>query len=242
MMRTIQWRSPEPGWDGKRKRMMFRRKLLAVFALTVFLSVAGVALLVLAVTRRAFDRSEDERTSALVTQFRREFNRQGEDVARRVEGIAASDDASHMTLKLNQPQADSGPYFEVAKTTAENNQLDFLEFVKSDGTIISSAQWPAKFGYPEDAVGSFPAEAEQSAFLKQEELQGGTALGLFAVRATRVGEHPVYVIGGRRLDKTFLAGLDMPLGMRALLYENRGDHFSANLLIDPSTPTADKPR
>jgi two-component system, NtrC family, nitrogen regulation sensor histidine kinase NtrY len=220
--------------------MMFRRKLLGVFALTVFLSVAAVALLVLAVTRRAFDRSEDERTAALVTQFRREFSRQGEDVARRVEAIAASEEANRMTLKLNQPQADSGPYFELAKTTAENRQLDFLEFVKSDGTIVSSAQWPAKFGYPDSAAGSFPASADQGAFLKQEELQDGTALGLFVVRATRVGEHPVYVIGGRRLDKTFLAGLDMPVGMRALLYENRGDRFSANLLVDPSTPSPDK--
>jgi two-component system, NtrC family, nitrogen regulation sensor histidine kinase NtrY len=245
-MQTIPWHPAEPGSDGtgaggKRKRMMFRRKLLGVFAPTVFLSVAAVALLVSAVTRRAFDRSEDERTAALVTQFRREFNRQGEDVARRVEAIAASEEANRMTLKLNRPQADSGPYFELAKTTAENNQLDFLEFAESDGTIISSAQWPAKFGYPEGAVGSFPAEADQGAFLKQEELQDGTALGLFAVRATRAGEHPVYVIGGRRLDKTFLAGLDMPAGMRALLYENRGDHFSVKLLIDPSA-TPDKSR
>ncbi len=219
---------------------MFRRKLLGVFALTVFLSVAAVALLVSAVTRRAFDRSEDERTAGLVTQFRREFNRQGEDVARRVEAIAASEPASRMALKLNQPQADSGPYFELAKTTSENSQLDFLEFMESDGTIVSSAQWPAKFGYPDSAVGSLSAEAAQGAFLKQEELQDGTALGLFVVRATRVGEHPVYVIGGRRLDKTFLAGLEMPVGMRALLYENRGGRFSERLLIDPSAASLDK--
>src|SRR5271167_2821595 len=255
MMQTIPWHPTElgsggagsgrAGWDGagaSGKRMMFRRKLLTVFALTVFLSVAAVALLVSAVTRRAFDRSEDERTAALVTQFRREFNRQGEDVARRVEAIAASEEAGRMALKLNRPQADSGPYFELAKTTAENSQLDFLEFVESDGTIISSAQWPAKFGYPEGAVGSFPAAADRGAFLKQEQLQDGTALGLFAVRATRVGERPVYVVGGRRLDKNFLAGLDMPAGMRALLYENHGDRFTPELLIDPSTSSPDKVR
>jgi signal transduction histidine kinase len=236
MMQTIPWHLTEPGPVGKRKRLTFRRKLLGVFALTVFLSVAAVALLVSAVTRRAFDRSEDERTLTLVTQFRRAFNRQGEDVARRVEAIAASEAASRMTLKLNRPRADSGPYFELAKTTGANSQLDFLEFVESDGTIISSAQWPAKFGYPEGAIGSFPMEADRGAFLKQEELQDATALGLFVVRATRVGEHPVYVIGGRRLDKTFLAGLDMPAGMRALLYQNRGDHFAAGLLVDPSAP------
>jgi len=211
---------------------MFRRKLLAVFALTVFLSVAAVTLLVSAVTRRAFERSEDERTSALVTQFRREFNRQGEDVARRVEGIAGTEEVGRMAVKLNRPQADAGPYFELAKTTAENSRLDFLEFVESDGTIISSAQWPAKFGYPDAGVGSFASSADQSAFLKQEELQEGTALGLFAVRATRVGERPVYVIGGRRLDKSFLSGIDMPVGMRALLYQNRGERFAAELVVD----------
>jgi signal transduction histidine kinase len=238
-MQTIPWHPAESGWDGadaggKRKAIMFRRRLLTVFALTVFLSVAAVTLLVSAVTRRAFERSEDERTSALVTQFRREFNRQSEDVARRVEAIAVSEDVGRMAVKLNRPQADAGPYFELAKTTAENSRLDFLEFVESDGTIISSAQWPAKFGYPDAGVGSFAASANQNAFLKQEQLQDGTALGLFAVRATRVGERPVYVIGGRRLDKSFLSGIDMPVGMRALLYQNRSERFAAELLVDPS--------
>src|SRR5271155_2310286 len=234
IMQTIPWHPAQPDAGGKRKAMMFRRKLLTVFALTVFLSVAAVALLVSAVTRRAFERSEDERTAALVTQFRHEFNRQGEDVARRVEAIAASEDMGRMAVKLNRPQADAGPYFEMAKTTAENSRLDFLEFVESDGTIISSAQWPARFGYPDAAVGNFAASVDQGAFLKQEELQDGTALGLFAVRASRVGERPVYVIGGRRLDKSFLSGIDMPGGMRALLYQNRGQRFAAELLVDPA--------
>ena len=66
---------------------------------------------------------------------------------------------------------------------ADSHQLDFLEFVDGHGTIISSAQWPAKFGYPEIAFESLSASSEQGAFLKQEELQDSTALGLFAVRA-----------------------------------------------------------
>ncbi len=221
---------------------MFRRKLLAVFALTVFLSVAAVALLVSAVTRRAFARSEDERAAALVTQFRREFNRQGEDVVRRVEAIAASEDVSRMGAKLSRPQADAGPYFELAKTTAANSGLDFLEFVESDGTIISSAQWPAKFGYADSGIASFAASADQGAFLKQEELQDGTALGLFAVRATRIGERPIYVIGGRRLDKSFLSGIDVPMGTRALIYQNRGERFAPELLVDPSESASETGR
>ena len=72
----------------------------------------------------------------------------------------------------------------------------------------------------------------QEAFLKLEEIQDSTSLGLFAVRAVRVGEHPVYVLGGRRLDKNFLLALDLPPDMRTLLYQNRGDHFSPDLLLD----------
>jgi two-component system, NtrC family, nitrogen regulation sensor histidine kinase NtrY len=219
--------------------MIFRRKLLAVFALTVFLSVAAVAWLVSEVTRRAFERSDDERTAALVAQFRREFNRQGEEVARRVEAIANSEAASRMAVALNRAPADPGPYFELAKATAENNHLDFLEFVESDGTVISSAQSPANFGHRESDIVSLADAADQAAFLKQEELQDGTELGLFAVRATN-GEHPVYVIGGRRLDKDFLSALDLPAGMRALLYQNRGDHFSPDWLIDPSGAVTDE--
>src|SRR5271165_6452438 len=106
--------------------MMFRRKLLAVFALTVFLSVAAVAWLVSEVTRRAFASSDDERTAALVAQFRREFDRQGDEVKRRVEAIAGSEAVTRMALALSHAPTDPGPYFELAKATAENNQLDFL--------------------------------------------------------------------------------------------------------------------
>jgi len=213
--------------------MMFRRKLLAVLALTVFLSVAAVAWLVSAVTRRAFDRNDNERTAALVTEFRREFNRQGEDVARRVEAISASEAVNRMILALSRSPADTGPYFELAKTTAENRQLDFLEFLQSDGTIVSSAQWPARFGYQESEIDSLN-KAGQPAFLKQENLPAGSALGLFAVRTAGAGEHAIYLIGGRRVDKTFLSGLDFPAGTRGLLYENRGGRFSAQLLTGQS--------
>jgi signal transduction histidine kinase len=215
--------------------MTFRRKLLAVFALTVFLSVAAVALLVVAVTRNAFEKTEDQRTAALVTQFQREFRRRGEDVEQRVERIAASNPVSRMATALNGTSADSSGYFDLARQMSEGYQLDFLEFLDGHGTIISSAQWPAKFGYPDTGFGTH-ATSEKSAFLKREELQDSTALGLFAVRATRISEHPVYVIGGQRLDKNFLTGLDLPAETRVLLYQNRSDHFSADSILDPSAP------
>ena len=138
-----------------------------------------------------------------------------------------------MATALNGTSADSAEYFELARSMAEDYQLDFLEFLDAHGTIISSAQWPAKFGYPDTAFENLSASSGESAFLKQEELQDSTALGLFAVRATRVSEHPVYVIGGRRLDKNFLSGA-RPAGghARSALSESRRS-FSPDSLLDP---------
>lgn len=214
--------------------MTFRRKLLVVFTLTVFVSVAGVAWLVQAMTRNAFEKNDSQRTASLLAQFQQEFNRRGEDIGRRVENIANSEAMTRMATALNGSSPDSAEYFDLAHSMAESHQLDFVEILDWRGTIVSSAQWPAKFGYPEPAFDSISGSSEQSAFLKLEELQDSSALGLFALRAVRVGEHPVYVIGGRRLDRNFLSALDLAPEMRVLLYQNRGDHFSPDLFLDPS--------
>jgi two-component system nitrogen regulation sensor histidine kinase NtrY len=219
--------------------MTFRRKLLIVFGLTVFLSVAAVAWLISAMTRNAFEKTSDQRTAALVAQFQREFDLQGEDAVRRVKAIAGSEAVARMATALEQAPADSAAYFDLAASTAENHQLDFLEFVSANGTIISSAQWPAKFGYPENSFDSLESAGTQPAFLKQEDLQDSSALGLFAVRQVRVGDLPVYVIGGRRVDKRLLSSLEPPPDMRALLYQNRGEHFSPEFLVDPAAVTPD---
>ena len=132
--------------------MSFRRKLLLVFALTVFLSVGAVTWIVSAVTRRAFERANEDQTTALIAQFRREFSRRGDEVAHRVETIASSEAATRMALAVSRGSADYSAFVNEAKALADNQQLDFLEFVDSSGTILSSAQWPAKFGYKESSL------------------------------------------------------------------------------------------
>jgi two-component system nitrogen regulation sensor histidine kinase NtrY len=212
--------------------MIFRRKLLAVFALTVLVSVAAVAWSISSLTRRAFEKANEERTAALVAQFRREFDRRGDEVVRRVEAVAASEGATRMALDLSHGSPDYGAYLNEAKSVADNQQLDFLEFIDRQGTIISSAQWTAKFGYKETLT--FTPAIPKDAFLKQEELPDGAALGLFAVKAVNLGEKPLLVIGGRRIDKDFLASLELPAGMRAMFYQNLGAGFSPQFLIDTS--------
>lgn len=220
--------------------MSFRRKLLLVFSLTVALSVAGVAWLVQEVTRNTFEKTENQRTAQLVTQFQREFNVQGEEVVRRVQAIAASDAVSRISTALVGGSGDPAESFDLARSLAESHQLDFVELLDSRGKIISSAQWPAKFGYPDPSFQTLSASTAQNAFLKLEELQDSSALGLFAVRPARDGDHAVYVVGGRRLDKNFLSALNLAPEMRGLLYENRGPRFSPDLLIDPALSTVNE--
>ena len=216
--------------------MILRRKLLAAFAATVFLSVVPVVWIVSVVARRTFEHANEDRTAALVAQFRREFNRRGEDIARHVESIAASEEAARIALALSRGSPDYGAYLNLASTLARNQQLDFLELVDNDGTIISSAQWPAKFGYKDRSFST--ANISSQAFLKQEDLPQSAELGLFAIAANDVGGKPIYVIGGRRLDQSFLASLELPSGMRAMFYrnlslQNPAAGFSAQMLIAP---------
>jgi signal transduction histidine kinase len=209
--------------------LSFRRKLLLLFALTVFLSVVTVAWMVSVVTRRAFEQANDAQTTALVGQFQREFKRRADDVARRVEAIAASEAATRMALSLTRNPQEAGSFLNEAGPIAQGQQLDFLEFVDAHDKIVSSAQSPAKFGYQETSVSNLAQLSGKPAFLKQEELPSGNALGVFAVRVATVGDKPLYVIGGQRLDKNSLAALELPHGMRAMLYQNTGPGLAAQI-------------
>jgi two-component system nitrogen regulation sensor histidine kinase NtrY len=212
----------------------FRRKLLLVFALTVFLSVAAVTWIVSLVTRRAFEQSNEERSTALVAQFQREFKRHADDVVGRVEAIAGSESTARLAFEVSRGGLEHGGDLNEAGRVAQSHQLDFLEFVDSHDIIVSSAQSPAKFGYPETSLTNWQQLASKPAFLKQEDLSDGTVLGLFAVRPAAAGDKPLYVIGGQRLDKSALGALELPAGMRAMLYPIPAGGFSPQMLIDAS--------
>ena len=216
--------------------MSFRQKLLLIFALTVFLCVAVISASVWNSMQHSFERANDDRANSVAAQFRSEFQRRGDEVVRKVEAAAASESVQRIALEINRGAADSGGYVSEARNVAGQQHLDFLELVDHQGTILSSAQWQAKFGYPEPAIPSSIGSA--GAFLKREELPNGSTLGLFAMRAARVGEQPLYVIGGERLDQGFLSTLDIPGGTRVLLYQNLDGKWNPKALLDLNGPAA----
>ena len=186
--------------------MTFRRRLLGVFAVIIVATVVAIGWAISARTREVFERTDTQRTGALVQQFQREFQRRGNDVLQRVKIVADTDAVSRMALDLAHG-GDPATYLTEAAQQASAHQLDFLEFVSADGIIISSAQSPARFGYKEPTP---TFAAADKPFLKREELQEGTVLGLFAVKTIRMGEQPIYVLGGVRLDQSFLSSLALP--------------------------------
>jgi len=211
--------------------LSFRIKLLLAFTLAVSLAVAVVASTISTSMRHAFERLDRQRTAALVAQFQREFERQREEVTRRIAAIAGTDFMVQMAVELNRPQPDYSSYVRTARELADGQRLDFLQLIAGDGTIISSAQWPARFGYKEEWVTQPVDWASQGAFLNREELPEGSALALEAVRPVRIGRRGLHVVGGMRLDQQFLRSLALPAGMRAMLYANSESGFSPQALI-----------
>jgi signal transduction histidine kinase len=212
--------------------MTFRTRLLLVFTAAVVASVGLVEWLVSRTTRDAFERAEAQRVNALVAQFRREFAHRGEAIVREVNGIAASDTILNIAIA-----ADRAPYYGEASALANSSGLDLLELVAGDGAIISSAEWPARFGYKEDwLVG--PDWKARGAFLRREELSDGVTLALTAVSETHAGDRKLYVAGGQRLDREFLSSLVLPEGMRVLLYRGLSDVLSPAQIIGREGPVA----
>jgi nitrogen fixation/metabolism regulation signal transduction histidine kinase len=221
--------------------MSFRSKLFAIFVITVLASVSLVAYGVTHYTQKSFEEMDQQRTEALVAQFHKEFAQRGEVVVQQVENITNADITLRMALDLARTNADASLYVHDANGAAQDHGLDFVEFVNSDGTLISSAQYPARVGYKNDWVNATKDWHSATAFLKKEELPDGVALALTAVRTQTVGDRNLYVVGGRRLDQNFLASLVLPSGMRALLYRNLEPGFVPTALTDAAgaVPQAD---
>ncbi len=215
--------------------MNLRQKLLLLFSLTVAAAVAAVAWTVLVRVREVFDRRDQQETTLFVAQMQREFQHRSAEAAAAVDRLAARERVRTMAFELAQ-SGDAALFVTEAQTLAQEEQLDFLEIVGPDGNVVSSAQWPARFGYPEPA-----AKAGAGSLLKREELpDGSTALGFFAVRSVR-GVEAVRLVGGKRLDQAFLADLPVTQNMQIGLYSDAGAIAVANQTPAQSSAAAFDP-
>ncbi len=213
--------------------MSFRTKVFLSITTTVVVSVWIVASVVSTLVTNSFERQDMQRTAALVSQFRSEFDRHSAEVARRVDAIANSEAVQRLAVNLGVSKIDAAQYYDAAQALAKEQSLNFLEFVGPDGSIISSAEWPARFGYKESWLLQPIDWKSQGVFLQREELADGPALGLMTIRSLNTGDGQLYVAGGQRLDKAFLDSLPPAPGMNIRLVRD----FDAP---PPSDPPASK--
>jgi signal transduction histidine kinase len=189
--------------------------------------------------RRQFQQADLQRNETLVAQFRGELAQRGDEVVRAVQSVAEAEATLRMALELSQPQADPSLYANDARGLASIHHLDYLDFLAADGALISSAHWPALSGYRNDWVAAGGDWSGQGAFLGRVPLPENVELGLLAVRAVRVGERNMYVVGGLRFDREFLRRLALPEGMRVLLYSNLEPAFVPAALAGPEGPVGE---
>lgn len=198
--------------------MSLRARLFLLVGGLVAVSVGAVTGIVAASARRTFEEADRRRTTAQMAQIRHEFDRAGDDVARAVERVAASDAVQRIALEAGRPvqRTDPGALIGEAGALAAAHALDILDIVSSDGTILSSAEWPARFGY-RHSWSTMGAPA--SPFLQLVELPQETALSLVVVRRA-TGTGGLSIAGGRKLNDAFLKSLTLPDGMHAWLYRS----------------------
>ncbi len=199
--------------------MSFRVRLILFFALTVAATTLLVSSATSEITRRAFERVDEERTRAIVSQFRREYSSRSREVIRRVEAMAASEAVARLAGEMTRPGADPAPFIEQAATLAREQALEIVDIVGPDGAIVSSAHYPARFGYKKEWVLDPVDWKGLGAFVETEEFPEGSTVALLAVRPVAAAAGgSVYIVGGQRLDKDFLDALATPRGMKAELY------------------------
>jgi two-component system, NtrC family, nitrogen regulation sensor histidine kinase NtrY len=195
----------------------FRTKVFLSITTTVVITVWIVASVVSTLVTSSFERQDTQRTAALVSQFRSEFERRSAEVERRIDAVANSDPVQRLAVNLGASKTDTAQYYDQAQALAKEQSLNFLELVGPDGSIISSAEWPARFGYKENWLLQPIDWKSQGVFLQRAQLADGPALALITVRTLNAGDGLLYVAGGQRLDKAFLDSLSPAPGMNIRL-------------------------
>ena len=84
-----------------------------------------------------------------------------------MEYVSNSEVTLKMAIDLQRSNTDQSLYVRDAAGAAQEHGLNFMEFVIADGTLISSAQYPARVGYKETWVTSGKDWNGTEAFLRR---------------------------------------------------------------------------
>jgi two-component system, NtrC family, nitrogen regulation sensor histidine kinase NtrY len=205
--------------------MNLRQRLLLMFATVVFLVVGSVSWIVANRARRAFDQVDQQRSAALATQYRTEFDRHGQELSRDLNRLAHSERVQRIAFEVTRGE-DTAQLVNEATSFAQEYGFDYLDLVSADGTIISSAEFPAHFGYKLQLP-----EGESAYGLHSFELPSRNVVGLASVQKAAAGEGSINLLAGRAIDKSLLQNFVVSNGTYLWLYKlERAEPTAENLL------------
>jgi two-component system, NtrC family, nitrogen regulation sensor histidine kinase NtrY len=202
-----------------------RQRLLLMFALVVFTVVGSVSWIVANRARRAFDQVDQQRAAALVSQYRTEFDRQGQEVTTDLDRLARTERMQRIAFEVARG-GDTSQLVSEAAPLAQEYGFDFLDIVASDGTIISSAEWPAHFGYKLQLPSAVSTPA-----LHAFELPTSTAIGLASSQKLATPEGSMYLVAGRAIGVALLKNFVVGQGSYLWFYSIRGEQLTSENLI-----------
>ena len=184
--------------------MSFRVRLSFAFAVVASCAVLVIAAITFSLAMRNFRQNDAQIADALLGQVRRDLERTGEEL-QRVAGEAATSDAIQRVI------ADPDPFTHVddAAALARARGLEFLELLRPDGTVISSAHWPARYGYKS----SVPL-GRAGAFVGHIETATGEQLVILAVHRST----SIVVVTGSSIPRS-LAKLKLPSDVSLWMFE-----------------------
>jgi signal transduction histidine kinase len=204
--------------------MSFRARLSLAFAAVASCAVLVIAAITFWLAMRNFRQSDAQIADALLGQVQRDLERTGEDLTRAAAEIAPSEAAQRITA-----DADTFAHVDDASTLARERGLEYLELLRPDGTIISSAHWSARYGYKS----SLPL-GRDGAFVGRIETPTGEQLAMLAVRR---GAAIVVVTGGN--IPLSLAKLRLPSDVRLWIFDPQSRTVSPIGAQDPNGPMAE---
>jgi len=207
--------------------MTFRTRLLLVTSLTVAGAVALASGAISVWTRLTFERLDHERQQSVLNQLQRDLATHGTALAQRVDSAAASPIALRAAVEAARDVPDESLLVNSSAELADAEGLDFADLVHADLTIVSSAHWPARFGYHDDWFDAPQSLSAAPAFLTRIPSPEGSTLALAVVRLIRAGGRPLYIAGGRKLDREYLVSLGTAPGTRVLLWNAARDVLDA---------------
>ena len=181
--------------------MSIRRRLLVAFAAVAVPPVLLLAALVLVLLSRSFERTATARLADGIDAVLGRLSRIEADARSRVAAVARED----------LPPAVDADLPGLATEAGERRDLDMLEVVAGDGTILSSLHWPVAFGLRDqdrtfDGAPQFRVEKIAEGYGASEKL------ALVADAPGTLGGRAVVVRGGAFVDGPLLAELSRLMG------------------------------